>query len=109
MRAYHPGQAAAAAVAARPDRPATAMVHDSHDARLVVFRIEPGQQVVPHTSHSTVFLSVVEGTGVLSGADAEREVRAGDLVAYEPGEVHSMRAADEQLVLLAIIAPRPQG
>jgi quercetin dioxygenase-like cupin family protein len=34
-------------------------------------------------------------------------VRAGDIVAYAPEEKHGMRALDEQLVLAAVIAPRP--
>jgi hypothetical protein len=32
---------------------------------------------------------------------------AGDLVSYDTGEVHGMRAGDETLVLMATIAPRP--
>lgn len=54
-------QVAADAVSAKQDRPATAMVHDGADARLVAFRIEPGQSVAPHTSASTVVLSIVVG------------------------------------------------
>lgn len=67
MKAYDLLAEAARAVSARADRPATAVVHDSPDARLVIFRIEPGQT----------------------------------------GEPHGMRARDEQLVILATIAPRP--
>jgi len=35
----------------------------------------------------------------------EPAVRAGDLVASEPNEIHGMPAGDEPLVPLAIIAP----
>lgn len=100
-------QVAADAVSAKQDRPATAIVHDGADARLVVFRIEPGQSVAPHTSASTVVLSIVAGSGMVSGAADERQVRAGDLVIYEPNEVHGMRALEQQFVVLATIAPRP--
>jgi quercetin dioxygenase-like cupin family protein len=41
------------------------------------------------------------------GAEGERDVRAGDLVVYEPHELHGMRATDEQLVIAAAITPRP--
>jgi quercetin dioxygenase-like cupin family protein len=34
-------------------------------------------------------------------------VRAGDLVTYEVGELHGMKAGSERLVLVAIITPRP--
>jgi quercetin dioxygenase-like cupin family protein len=99
--------AARAAVAAHPDRPATAILHDSPDARLVVFRLAPGQFVAPHRSTSTVILLVLRGGGQLSGESAEQAVATGDIVVYQPNELHGMRANDEELLLLATIAPRP--
>ncbi|HEU4643392.1 MAG TPA: cupin domain-containing protein [Gemmatimonadaceae bacterium] len=107
MKTYDPRIEGAGAVASREDRPASALVHDAPDARLVVFRIEPGQEVAPHTSPSTVILTIAEGSGVVLGGDGERAVRAGEVVAYEPNERHGMRALDERLVVLAVIAPRP--
>ena len=109
MKVLEPAAAARDAVAAHPERPATALVHDAPDVRLVVFRIGPGQTVAAHTSPSTVLLHVLSGAGVVSGADGEREVHAGQVVVYEPNESHSMRAAGQELVLLAAIAPRPGG
>ena len=107
MNVIDPRGAAAAAVAPNATRPATAIVHDSEHARLVVFRLAPGQAVPPHRSNSTVTLSVLGGRGFVSGVDGERAVAAGDLVVYEPEEMHGMRAAEEELTLLATIAPRP--
>ncbi len=109
MNVYQPAAVAAGAPSARPDRPAMAIVHDSPDARLVVFRIEPGQRVAPHTSTSTVILLVVAGSGLVSGADGEQPVGPGDMVAYAPEERHGMRALAEPFVVLATIAPRPGG
>jgi quercetin dioxygenase-like cupin family protein len=82
-------------------------MHDSADARLVVFRIEAGQAVMPHTSTATVILSVIAGTGIVSGGSEEREVSAGDIVVFDPNELHGMRATDDTLVIVATIAPRP--
>jgi quercetin dioxygenase-like cupin family protein len=108
MNVYDVRALAADAVSARPDRPATAMAHDSADARIVVFRIDPGQQVPVHTSTSTVILTVVSGHGTVVGQEGERAVRAGDMVAYSRGEPHGMSASDEeQLVIAAVITPRP--
>lgn len=107
MKLHDPLALARDAISAQPSRPATALAHDCPDARVVVFRIEPGQQVAPHTSTSTVILSVVSGSGVVSDPLVEREVRAGDVIAYEPGELHGMRALGETLVVQAIITPRP--
>jgi quercetin dioxygenase-like cupin family protein len=82
-------------------------MHDSADARVVMFRIEPGQQVAEHTSSSTVLLIVISGSGVVSGATGESTVRAGDIVAYAVEEPHGMRANDKSFVLAAVITPRP--
>jgi quercetin dioxygenase-like cupin family protein len=117
MKPLDPLAAARDAVAAHPDRPATAIIHDAPDARLVVFRLAPGQAVPPHRSASTVLLTVLEGSGVLSGEGAreggrspsERVCAAGDTIAYEPNELHGMRADGGELLLLATITPRPGG
>jgi quercetin dioxygenase-like cupin family protein len=113
MKRLDARRAAREAVAAHPDRPATAIVHDSPDVRLVVFRIAAGQHVPVHRSSSTVQLAVLEGTGVLTGeaGDATVDVActAGDVVVYAPDERHGMRADGDELLLLATITPRPGG
>ncbi len=108
MKIHDVKRAATAAVAARPDRPGTATLHDSTDLRMVVFRIEPGQQVASHTNASTVVLTVVEGTGIVNCAEGEQTIGPGSIVTYEPREPHGMRATDERFILVATIAPRPR-
>jgi quercetin dioxygenase-like cupin family protein len=107
MKTYETSALAAGATAAQPTRPATLIMHDSPDARLVLFRLEPGQAVAPHRNASTVILTVLAGTGTVSGPDSERTVRPGDVVTYDPDELHGMRSDAERFVLLATIAPRP--
>lgn len=107
MMAFDPRAAARDARAATPARPATAVLHDSPDARLVVFRLASGQEVPPHRSPSTVTLTLLEGAGVLSDAGGERPCVAGDVVVYAPQEPHGMRAPNGELLLLAAITPRP--
>ena len=109
MNVYSVPALAAAAVAAHAARPATALIHDSADARVVVFRIEPGQQVPVHTSVSTVLLTVISGSGVVAGVTGDHDVSAGDIIAYDSGEPHGMRARAEPLVIAAVIAPRPSA
>jgi quercetin dioxygenase-like cupin family protein len=107
----NPREVARTAVAANPARPATAILLDTADVRQVVFRLAPGQAVPPHRSTSTVLLTVLEGSGVLSGEEdgivVDRHCVPGDIVAYVPEELHGMRAEGETLLLLATIAPRP--
>jgi quercetin dioxygenase-like cupin family protein len=109
VKALSINQVATEAIAASPTRPATAVAHDSADARLVVFRLDPGQSVPRHRNASTVILTVIAGRGFASGGEVERQIASGDVVVFEPNEMHGMRAPDEQLVILATIAPRPGG
>lgn len=107
MKVHRILELAEKAAVASASRPATMVAHDSADARVVLFRIEPGQAVAIHTNPSTVLLSIVSGSGFVSGADGEQAVSAGDLVAYAPSEPHGMRATSVRLVIAAVIAPRP--
>lgn len=101
------------AVSGTAGRAASAIVHDSPDVRLVVFRLDPDHTVAMHTSTSTVVLSVMSGTGVISGpVNGEIQdvtVSAGSVVTYEPNELHGMRAPRGPFVVLAAITPRPGG
>ena len=109
MKAYDPAAIAAAATSSGRDRPAVVVAHDHHDGRLVVFRLSPGQQVATHTSESSVFMTVVSGHGFVTGGDGERAVTPGETLAIAPREPHGMRAADHELVIAALITPRPSG
>lgn len=106
MQLYHPFEAAAT-LTSRASRPATSILHDASDARVVLFRIDPGQEVAVHTSASTVILTVLSGSGTVLTADEPVAVQRGDIVAYEVREPHGMRAGDEQLLIAATIAPKP--
>lgn len=107
MNGYLPGAIARDAKSFNPSKPAMALIHDSDDARVVVFRIAPGQAVERHVTRSSVVMHVLSGSGTISGADEERAVAPGMMLTFVPGESHGMRAGDEELVVLATIAPRP--
>lgn len=107
MKLHDPDAIASAAIAVRPGRPATGMVHDSADARVVVFRLAPGEVVAPHTSPSTVILLAMDGDGTFLGPDGEHPVHTGTLATFEPNELHGMRATDGPFTVLATITPRP--
>jgi quercetin dioxygenase-like cupin family protein len=109
MKTFDARRAAVDARVSNSTRPATAIVHDTPDARVVVFRIAPGQTVAPHRNGSTVILTVLSGHGIVSGGDSRRVVSVGEVVAYEPNELHGMSAIDAEFVLLATITPRPSA
>ena len=92
----------------RPDRPATRLLHDEANARVVCFHVAAGQEVPPHTSDSTVVVQVLEGDGLFRGVESEARLGPGQTAVYAPGELHSMRPADGgDLRFLAIMTPRP--
>ena len=107
MKTFDIPRVAREALAANANRPATTVVHDSPDARLVVFRIAPGQAVPPHRNASTVMLTVISGQGFIRGGDDEQAVVPAQTLVFDPNELHGMRAESEELVLLATITPRP--
>jgi quercetin dioxygenase-like cupin family protein len=107
MKTYDPMVVARKAMPFRFGRPAMALMHDSPDVRLMILRVPVGQAVPMHASPATVLLYVLSGCGLVSGADGDRAVHPGTVIAYEPKETHGMRAISEEMVLLAIIAPRP--
>lgn len=111
MKILSPIAAARMAVSANSTRPATAVIADTPDVRLIVFRVQPGQSVPAHRNPATVMLTVLEGSGFISGeadgASVESACARGDQIVYAPNEAHGMRADSEELLLLATITPRP--
>jgi len=90
-------------------RPRTKLLFDSDNARLVLFCLEPGQRVEPHETKSEVMMQVIEGSGRFQVGAEEFEVREGDLAIAASEEPHGMAAsASSRLVVLAVIAPRPE-
>lgn len=72
----------------------------------MVFAFHPGQEVGAHTSPSRVFLYCARGKGAFLKGESWHRVEEGDFLAFDPGEVHAMRA-EEEMVVLAFIAPCP--
>ena len=109
MNAYSTLRAARAAVAPHSDRPASAILLDTPDVRLLVFRIPPGTAIPAHRNRSYVTITVLEGHGTLSGeqhgSPVDRYCTTGDVVVYTPNELHSMCAAETELLLLVTITP----
>lgn len=92
---------------AREDRPATRLLHDEPNARVVAFHLQPGQVVPAHRSPSTVLLQVIAGEGTFRGADGEARLGAGETVVFAPDEEHAIEADGVPLHFLAFITPRP--
>ncbi len=93
----------------RVERPASAVLHDEDDLRVVAFTLQPGQAVPAHSSTSTVTLHVLAGDGRFLGAgNAAATLVPGQTAVYAPGESHAIFAGPDGVRFLAFIAPRPR-
>lgn len=89
-----------------PDRYLTKLLSDSPEMRVVVFGLEAGQEVHPHTAPVRVMMLVLEGKGTFGTGQGQEPAYPGAFVICEPNEPHSLKA-EEKTIMLAVIAPRP--
>ena len=72
------------------------------EAHAVVIELAPGGVVARHPAAATQLFVVVSGTGWVSGGDGDRvPIRAGEAVAWEPGEEHES-GSDEGMTALVV-------
>jgi quercetin dioxygenase-like cupin family protein len=82
----------------------------NENGRILRFAFKPGQSVKEHTAPNLpVYIAVLKGEGLFSGADSrEKRFGAGDLLIFDIGEAHAIRADNEELVaLLEFFASEP--
>jgi quercetin dioxygenase-like cupin family protein len=79
------------------------------DGRILRFALRPGQTVKEHNApHSPVYVVVLAGSGMFSGADGKEELYGSNsLITFDASENHSIRALDEELVFLAFLQGAP--
>jgi quercetin dioxygenase-like cupin family protein len=70
-----------------------------------IFRLGPTGRIARHPATVPQILAVLEGSGRVSGADAEfAPIRAGEAVFWAEGEEHEM-GTDEGITALVLEAP----
>ena len=96
-------------------RPLAKPLHVGESGRVLRFTLEPNQRVAKHCApHSPVHIVVLRGKGMFAGADGnEVLLESNDLVVFDAGEIHAVRALDEKLVFVALLhkvegAPEPK-
>jgi quercetin dioxygenase-like cupin family protein len=80
-------------------------LHVDKTGRALRFMLKAGQNVREHNApQSPVYIVVLSGHGLFAGADGQ-EQRFGPnaLLIFDPGENHSIRAVDEDLVFVAFL------
>lgn len=89
----------------RDDRPLAKPLFVGESGRVLRFTLKPNQRVAKHCApHSPVHIVVLRGKGMFAGEDG-REVllEPNALVVFDAGEVHAVRALDEDLVFAAFL------
>lgn len=78
-----------------------------------LYELDPGAQLWPYHYHcnNEEWLIVVDGAPTLRTPDGERDLRAGELVAFPDGEAgaHTLYNRSDELVRVAIFSTRNQG
>ncbi|MCF3649748.1 cupin domain-containing protein [Synoicihabitans lomoniglobus] len=82
-----------------------------HPFDVEVVRVPAGKAICPYHSHSAQweFFHVISGRGSVRHADGVTELGADDAFLFKPGEPHQIRAADEQEIVLFVVADNPIG
>ena len=83
----------------------------NEDGRVLRFTLRPGQAVKEHEApHSPVYIMIVKGVGLFAGADgAEQRLGPENLIVFNSGEKHSLRADKEELVCIVILHGAPSA
>lgn len=87
------------------DSPNSQPLYVDANGRILRFTLSPGQSIVEHNAPSSPFYVIVlEGQGVFAGSDrVEQRLGPNTLLVFEPGENHSIRALDEELVFIGFL------
>jgi quercetin dioxygenase-like cupin family protein len=91
------------------NNPYSQPVYVARDGRILRFTLRPGQEVKEHEApHSPVYIVVLQGHGVFAGGDSkEATFGPNDLLIFEAGEPHSIRALAEELVFVVFLHGAP--
>ena len=89
-----------------PDGTRDPVVLHSEDARAVLIRLAPGQQLGDHEVKERAWVTVVEGVVRFEADGQGFEAGAGALAMFDPQERHSVASAEGARILL-LLAPWP--
>ncbi len=79
------------------------------DLRILRWTLKPGQSIIKHSvPHSPFCVVVLKGQGIFTASDGkEQKFGPNSLLVFEPGEAHTVRAVDEELVFVGFLQGAP--
>jgi quercetin dioxygenase-like cupin family protein len=82
------------------------VLHSADDARAVLIRIDPGQQLREHQVKERAWICVVDGSVHFEAGGETVEAGPGMLLMFDPDERHSVAAPTGGRILM-VLAPWP--
>ncbi len=81
------------------------------NGRVILFALKPGQTIKGHeVPDSPFYVVVLQGHGFFAGSDGEeRPAGPNDLLIFDQGEVHTVRAGADDLVFLGFLHGVPSN
>ncbi|NIV93393.1 cupin domain-containing protein [candidate division KSB1 bacterium] len=73
-----------------------------------MFTVEPGGHTPFHFHNYEHEIYVLEGEGVLHGADGEHAFKSGDVIFVQPNEKHQFRNVGEKEMKFLCLIPTPE-
>ncbi len=75
------------------------------NSRILRWMLKPGQQIAQHkVPDSPFYVVIIKGRGIFAGSDAqEQEYGPHWLLIFEPDELHTVRALDEELIFISFL------
>lgn len=89
------------------EKPGSKLLYNSDNVRIVLFSLEPGQKIDPHTVNPQVTMIVLSGKGKFIIGKDKLDVKEGYIAVCESNQAHGF-SADERMKVLAFITPGPR-
>jgi len=98
-------QGAALLASLKPGSRSAVTLVKEHGTSVVLLALAAGNRVNEHRAPGVVTVQVVRGRVGISHGGSEVDAPAGTLVAFAPGEAHSLDAIEESAVLVTVAPP----
>ena len=87
------------------ENPVADPLYVDKDGRILRFCLKPQQSIVEHSVPTSPFYVVVlKGRGIFTdGSGREESMGPNSLMVFDPGENHTVRALDEELVFVGFL------
>lgn len=80
-------------------------LHVDKNGRAILFTLRPGQTIAEHNApNSPFYVIILSGQGVFTGENGlEQTAGPNSLLVFDPGENHSVRALQDDLVFIGFL------